>query len=61
MGDNMTYLIKEPGQTTQVYIDVALYALPEWSERAQVFVYHSERHRGMWSGGYARWIQGKPE
>ena len=56
-----THLIKEPGQPVQVYIDTELYALPQWSTRAKVFVYHSECHRGMWSGGYARWLHGKPE
>ncbi len=56
----MTVLIQEPGQETQVFIDVGSWQLPDWSAGAKVFIYNSECHRGMWSGGYARWLQGDP-
>ncbi len=50
----MTTVIKEPGQDVQVFIDVPMHRIPEWSVAAIVYRYWSEKHPCGWAGGFLR-------
>ena len=53
----MTTIIQEPGTEPQVFVNVGMESLPEWSESARVLRYWSEKHPCGWAGGFLYWVQ----